>query len=255
MGKTQATKQKRSEAVFVHVTKGFDVLENCLSCPHRQERVFCDMSSKAFKDLSELTSLGSYPRGATLFVEHQKPHGIFIIATGRIKLTTSSTDGITRVLRLAGPSEILGLVANITGTPHPATAHALEPSQVKFIPRNEFMNLVSMNAGLALRVAKQLAEIYLHNVSELRTIDLPRSATANLARFLSDRCADSVARGDKVTLKFPRTHSDIAQAIGVHRETVSRLFTIFKKKRLLTVARGMIVIRSRSALEHLANTK
>jgi CRP-like cAMP-binding protein len=42
---------------------------------------------------NHFTAAASYPKGATLFVEGQKPRGVFILCNGRVKLSTSSADG------------------------------------------------------------------------------------------------------------------------------------------------------------------
>src|ERR1700756_3918575 len=72
---------------------GLEIIENCLSCPHREDRLFCNLSPPAVEKLAAITSASSYPKGATLFVEGQAPRGVFILCCGRVKLSTTSADG------------------------------------------------------------------------------------------------------------------------------------------------------------------
>jgi len=72
---------------------GLEIIESCLSCPHREDRLFCNLPPPAMQKLAAITSASSYPKGATLFVEGQVPRGVFILCSGRAKLSTTSADG------------------------------------------------------------------------------------------------------------------------------------------------------------------
>ncbi|MGH9731482.1 MAG: Crp/Fnr family transcriptional regulator [Candidatus Acidiferrales bacterium] len=231
---------------------GLEIIENCLSCPHLQERVFCNLSPPALQRLSAITSASSYPKGATLFVEGQTARGVFILCNGRVKLSTSSIDGKTLIVRIADSGEVLGLPATITGKPYELTADAVEPVQANFISRTDFLNFLRDHGEAALRVAQQLGETYHAAISEMRSIGLAHSAGEKLARFLLDWC-DSHGNGkEETSAKLTLTHEEIAQMIGASRETVTRLFTDFKKKQLLQVKGSTLILSDKEALEHLA---
>src|SRR5271154_2139016 len=169
---------------------GLEIIENCLSCPHREERLFCNLPEQTVKALSAITSSASYPKGATLFVEGQPARGVFILCSGRVKLSTSSADGKTLILRISEPGEVLGLPATVTGTCYELTADVVEPAQSNFIARNDFLAFLKDNGEAALRVAQQLGETYHAAVSEMRTIGLSHSAGEKLARFLLEWAAN-----------------------------------------------------------------
>src|SRR6266478_5488628 len=97
---------------------GLEIIESCLSCPHREERLFCNLTPPAVQKLAAITSAAAYPKGAILFVEGQSPRGVFILCSGRVKLSTSSADGRTLILRISEPGDVLGLSATVTGKPY-----------------------------------------------------------------------------------------------------------------------------------------
>src|ERR1700674_4927059 len=169
---------------------GVEIIESCMSCPHREDRLFCNLSPVAVQKLAAITSAAVYPKGATLFVEGQSPRGVFVLCSGRVKLSTSSADGRTLILRMSESGEILGLPATVTGKPYELTAEVIEPTQANFIARNDFLRFLSENGEVALRVAQQLGETYHSAVAEMRTIGLSHSASEKLARFLLDLCSD-----------------------------------------------------------------
>src|SRR6202521_2024615 len=92
---------------------GLEIIESCLSCPHREDRLFCNLSPPAVQKLAAITSVAAYPKGATLFVEGQLPRGVFILCSGKVKLSTSSADAKALILRIserswAGPPPLPG---------------------------------------------------------------------------------------------------------------------------------------------------
>lgn len=84
---------------------GLRIIENCMSCPHHESRLFCNLSAPALQRLSAITSAAVYPKGATLFVEGQSPRGVFILCNGKVKISTSSPDGRILILRIAEPGK------------------------------------------------------------------------------------------------------------------------------------------------------
>jgi CRP/FNR family transcriptional regulator len=234
---------------------GLEIIENCVTCPHREDRLFCNLPPAAVQRLSVITSASSYPKGATLFVEGQAVRGVFILCAGRVKLSTSSIDGRTLIVRISEPGEVLGLPATITGKPYELTADVIETTQANFISRTDFLNFLREHGEVSLRVAQQLGETYHAAVAEMRSIGLSHSAGEKLARFLLDWCASHGNGKGEIRAKLMLTHEEIAQMIGASRETVTRLFTDFKKKQFLQIQGSTLIIRNKSALENLINSE
>ena len=234
---------------------GLEIIENCVTCPHREDRLFCHLPPAAVQRLSTITSASSYPKGATLFVEGQAARGVFILCNGRVKLSTTSIDGRTLIVRIAEPGEVLGLPASVTGTPYELTADVVEPTQANFISQTDFLNFLREHGEVALRVAQQLGETYHAAVAEMRSIGLSRTAGEKLARFLLDWCASHGDGSAEIRATLTLTHEEIGQMIGASRETVTRLFADLKKKQLLQVKGSTLVIRNKAALENLVNSQ
>ena len=229
---------------------GLEIIENCITCPHREDRLFCNLPAPAVKALAAITSPAAYPKGATLFVEGQASRGVFILCSGRVKLSTSSADGKSLIVRIAEQGEVLGLPATVTTKPYELTAEVIEPAQANFISHDDFLSFLREHGEAALRVAQQLGETYHAAIAEMRTIGLSHSAGEKLARFLLDLSgAETSGNGDKLTLTL--THEEIAQIIGSSRETVTRLFGDFKKKHLIEVRGSTVVIKNRASLKDL----
>lgn len=230
---------------------GLEIIESCINCPHRQDRLFCDLPPAAVQHLSTITLASTYPKGATLFVEGQTGRGVFILCSGRVKLSTTSIDGKTLIVRLAEPGEVLGLPATVTGTIYELTAEVVEPAQANFISKQDFLNFLREHGEVALRVAQQLGQTYHAAVAEMRTIGLSHSAEEKLARFILDSTPDQESKNGTIKSKFTLTHEEVAQIIGTSRETVTRLLSELRKKNVMVIKGSTLTIKDRSYLEQL----
>jgi len=187
-----------------------------------------------------------------LFVEGQPPCGVFILCSGRVKLSASSADGKTMILRVTEPGEVVGMPETISGQPYNGTAEVLEPAQASFIPRDRFLRFLVQHGEVALRIAQLLSNIYHHTCQEVRSLGLSRSSSQKLAKFLLDwvNRPSLGYRDGHVTLTL--THEEIAQMINASRETVTRLLTQLKKDRVIQTRGAKMIVRNRKALEELA---
>ena len=231
-----------------------EVEYNCAECRVRADRLFCNMSDPAVQALDTVKFTGLYPKGSLLFVEGEEPRGIFILCSGRAKLTTSSTEGKTLIVKIAEPGEVLGASATILGKPYEVSAETIEPSQLNFIKRDDFIKYLNTHAEACLHTAQQLSEKYHSAQREIRSLGLSQTTSEKLARLLLDWCERGGEQTTKgIRLKVLLTHEEIAQMIGTTRETVTRLLSDFKKKKIIDVKGSSLFVISKPQLEHMVS--
>jgi CRP/FNR family transcriptional regulator, cyclic AMP receptor protein len=226
-----------------------------VTCGVAKERIFCNLSHSALAGLDAISSSATYPKGTVLFLEGQEPRGAYIMCNGRVKLTATSVDGKSLILRIADPGEVIGLPATISGCPYELTAEGLEPIQVNFIPREEFVQFLREHGEAALRTAEMLCHIYHATHREVRYLGLSGCATEKLARFILDRVTTEPAEDGTIRAHQTLTHEEIAETIGASPETVTRLFASFKKKKLIEIRGSTLVIKNKADLEKLVNLR
>jgi CRP/FNR family transcriptional regulator, cyclic AMP receptor protein len=232
---------------------GLNILDDCLTCPVREEHIFCNLPLAAVKRLNEIKSSAVYPKAAMLFIEGQQPRGVFVLCAGKVKLSTSSQDGKTIITKISDAGDVLGLNATISNRPYEVTAEMMEPGQANFISRDALLQFLKEYGEVALRVAEQLSRNYYTAYEEIRTLGLSNSPAEKFAKLLlswTSNPPDKDKNGmQQVNLTL--THEEIAEMIGTTRETVSRLFSDFKKKGLLQVKGARLTIRNGPALQKI----
>src|SRR5437016_6434387 len=232
---------------------GLNIIDNCLTCQVREEHLFCNLSRPAVQKLNEIKSTAVYPKSAMLFIEGQQPRGVFVLCTGKAKLSTSSSDGKTIILKISEPGDVLGLNATISNRPYEATAEMVEPGQANFIARDALLQFLREHGEVALRVAEQLSRNYYSAYEEIRTLGLTSSPSEKFAKLLLYWSSSVENEHEPSTLTTTQTHEEIAAMIGTTRETVSRLFSDFKKKQLLQLKGSTLIVRNKPALEKMVH--
>src|SRR5436305_6105741 len=231
-----------------------DIHNSCTECTVRAERLFCNMSAGAIASIDSIKFTGVYPKGSLLFVEGEMPRGIFILCSGRAKLTTSSSEGKTLIVKIAEPGEVLGVSATILGKTYEVSAETIEPAQLNFIKRDDFLKFLNTNAEACMHTAQQLSEKYHSAQREIRSLGLSQTTAEKLARLLLDWVLNDGEMTPKGTrLKVLLTHEEIAQMIGTTRETVTRLLSDFKRKKIIDVKGSTLMVLNREDLESMVS--
>lgn len=212
----------------------------CVECRNRTSDSFCNLTEPSFRDLQSRRVVYPYPRGTTIFLEGQVPHGVYLLCSGRVKLSTYSEQGKAIILRFADPGELLGLSAAIAGSPHEKTARAVENCTISFIKTKDFLDLVQQNHEATLNALKQLSRNYQKAHMQICSLGLSSSVGDKLVRLLLQWCVQGFS--DPVRLTRKHTHGEIAEMIGTSRETVTRLLNDFRDRGLITFSRTELCI-------------
>ncbi len=227
--------------------------DNCGKCTMRESTAYCNMAQDALEALDKIKFAAAYPKGAVLFVEGEPARGVFILCHGRAKLCTTSSEGRTLILKLAHPGEILGASATILGHPYEVSAETLEPSQVAFIRREDFLRFLNTYPEACMHTAQQLSEKYVAAQRDIRSLGLAQTTSEKLAKLILDWSKDGEETSLGTRMQVLLTHEEIAQMIGTTRETVTRLLSDFKRKKLIAVKGASLFVVDQKQLRGMVS--
>lgn len=224
-------------------------IESCANCRLRSANFFCDLHDDGWEQLQDCCFPAAYPRGAVLFLEGQDARGVFLLCRGRVKLTINSPDGRALIFKIAEPGEALGISAAVLQKPYALSAEALDPCQLNFIRRSDFLALLRNSPDATLRVAEQLGQEHQRACREISSLALAQSASEKLATlFLEWAAKQGRASGDPTHIPLTLTHEEIAQMIGTTRETVTRLLARFKRRQFIALNGSILELRDTASL-------
>jgi CRP/FNR family transcriptional regulator, cyclic AMP receptor protein len=223
----------------------------CLTCHLRPDNFFCALSQESLQAFRQIKHTAVFPEGAVIFVEGQTPRGIFVLCQGQAKLSTTSRDGKTLILRIAKPGEVLGLHAIITGRPYELTVETMQPCQLTFVSREDFVRFLKEHGDACLQAAQHISRDCQHAYDVVRSIALSDSISRRVAEFLLSSATDGQVTNGVVRAKLALTHVDIAQLMGASRETITRILSDLRKKDIVELKGSTLIIHNKPALEQL----
>ena len=233
---------------------GLEIVENCQRCKLRAGRVFCDLPRPTLSALQSLGFTTACPKGTVIIAQGEAAREIVVLCIGHVKISTASQTGTRFCLGIAGPGTVLGLSAAISGTPHQVLIKALEPCQLRIIKTDRFLGLLRKDNAASLATITCLSNDVRKMNRCLRLIGLSHSATQRLAQVLIrwDMHEENEPR-DRLHLRVPLTHKELAEMLGVSRETVTRLLGTFEKQELIHCRGTTFVIEDERTLRALAS--
>jgi CRP/FNR family transcriptional regulator, cyclic AMP receptor protein len=194
-----------------------------------------------------------YPRATVLFAEGQPADGIYLLRSGRVKISISSAIGKKTILRIQQAGSVLGVNSALKNVPYDVTVETIERCRVDLVSRSDFMKLLEKSEVARARVAHTLSSELSDMVEHMRSLVLSQSASEKLVRLLLKWCDEqSEARTEEAAMIPGLTHEEIGQMICTSRETVTRVLAEFRRKRMIRLVGKSIVVSNREALESLA---
>lgn len=224
----------------------------CYSCEVRRISLFYALRCT---DLSQLRSLGSVRElkaEEPLFHQGDDAHHVYTMAAGSLRLYRILFDGRRQITGFALPGEFLGISIDES---HDVTAEALEPSRVWSFPRSRFEDFVAGN--LALKDSLLMLARQEFAAAQEQFIVLGRkTAIERVASFI----LYLLARFERLTghaldhVVLPMSRADIADYLGLTKETVSRVFGQLRNSLIIRLETLTCVqVLNRNALKALAN--
>ncbi|HEX4920109.1 MAG TPA: Crp/Fnr family transcriptional regulator, partial [Candidatus Bathyarchaeia archaeon] len=168
-----------------------------------------------------------------LFMEGQQARGVFLLCSGQAKLSASSFAGKAIITRISEAGNVLGLNAVIANRPYEVTAEMMVRGQANFIPRDSLLQFRKDSQEVGLRVVEELSRDYYAAYEEIRLLGLTRSPSEKFAKLLLSWWNTTEPDSQAAKVNLTMHHEEIAEILDTIRETVSRLFAKFEKKRLL----------------------
>jgi len=233
---------------------GLPIVDSCQKCPLRKNGYFCNFSPEMLSEFDSCSRSTSYPQRAVLTSEGQPARGVFLVCQGKIKLSSTSRDGKAVILKIAKPGEVVGMSAVVSGSFYECTAETVSPCQVRFIAAHDFLRMIRMHSEAALHAAQSLSKECCDAYSEIRSLALAPTCASKLASLLLSWCPPLKDRKRKTEVRINSsfTHEEIGEMIGTSRETVTRIFSDFKKNGFLESRGSALIIRNLPALQEMA---
>ena len=205
---------------------------------------FSEFPEAARRKILALSGLRNLEAGATLFEEGQACQALHLLLAGDVKMHKLSAEGKEQVIRRLKPGQIFGAAPLFTpqGT-YPATAVALQPSVVLFVPKAELIRFLKQEPDRFLKVLAFVSQHLQEMMRLAETVSLDK-VPKRLAGLLLALAKEQGGPKAGQILRLQRSQAEMAAELGTVREVLGRALHQFQKQGLLLVNGRKIVLQN-----------
>lgn len=202
---------------------------NCPICSTQEEKVTNAIVSQLQKK--------SFLKGTFLFNQDNETHGLYLIHKGAVKIAKTSPAGKEMVIEILGPGKTFGEAGILGQEAHTDSAMTIEDSEVFFIPKKDFQQILIQHPELYKSVIHSL----------IRWMDTLHIVIENISLTSArDRVWTYICRlqqeQNKPVLHLPGKKHDVALMLGLRPETFSRTLADLEAEGLIKMNHKQIQV-------------
>lgn len=209
------------------------------------------LSPEELRTLAARTVRKQFKGGELLFSEGEPSHGLHIIAHGKVRIFKISPNGREQVLAVNQPGESVAELPMFDGGPYPASAVAIEDTQIAFISQRDFQSYCLEHPKVALKmlaiVGARLRRL-VGIIEELSFTTIRQRLVSTLIRLAQ---TEGTKTGQGIEFQLPWTHQELANQLGTVRELISRNLMRLQAEGLVDVDARQIVVKDMKGLSAL----
>ncbi len=195
--------------------------------------IFSDLPEETIEQISQVGIKKSFRKDTIVLMEEDESGALFIIVSGKVKVTRTSNDGREVILNILSESDIFGEMALLDGLTRSATVTAIEDSELFIIQRNQFLEFLKEHPEISIALMQELSKRLRTADMQIKSLSL-KDAEGKVATVIVQLANDHgrIRQGAVEIEKLP-LQQDLANMAGTSRETISRTLHSFAKKGLI----------------------
>ena len=211
--------------------------------------LFHGMSEEQMRMIEQRTVMRVVRRKEVLYLPGDAGDRIYLLKRGVVKISTLDDEGREIILALLRMGEVFGEEAALEDAPRDHMAEAYEDALVCTVTKQDFLEMLRNHPSLAFKVTKLIGfrlKTFRNRVENL----LYKGAPARLAATLLELARDhGVPDAQGILLPLKLSQQDLANLIGVTRESVNLALSDFRKRGLIAIEGRTIRLLRPEALE------
>jgi CRP/FNR family cyclic AMP-dependent transcriptional regulator len=203
--------------------------------------LFDALSEEDARALRAMVLVVKLDRGERLFAEGADGDKLYIIITGKIKLTKAAPDGRENLLSVHGPGEMFGELSLFDPVPRTASATAVTDAELAGLTHDDVRAWLSTRPEVAIHLLRALAQ-RLRRINDVKADLVFTDVPGRVAKALLDLAERfGVPNSEGIQVNHDLTQEELAQLVGASRETVNKALADF-------AARGWVQLAAKSVL-------
>lgn len=197
--------------------------------------IFADLAEDALKQIALLGKRKSFEKDSVILLENDSGSALFVIITGKVKVSRVSDDGREVILSILSDSDFFGEMAILDGLSRSANVTAIEDVEIFMIQRSDFLDLLYNHPEVSIALMQELTKRLRAADMKIKSLSL-KDAEGKVATVIL-QLADDIGRIKQGVVEIEKLpyQQDLANMAGTSRETISRTIHQFAKKGLIEI--------------------
>lgn len=209
--------------------------------------IFTSLTAAEMVEVSMTATHKKYKKGENIYFEGETAEKLFVINTGKVKISKLSEEGKEQIIRILQAGDFMGELSIFTNSPLKNNAEAVEATTVCTIDSKKIKELIEERPGIAIKILKELSMRLEKTESLIESLGL---------RDVEQRVADILVKlmDEDNVVDLSISKKDLAAHIGMSQETLSRKLTNFQEKGFIRQqGQRKIIILNKEALQDIVN--
>ncbi|GAB6086762.1 Crp/Fnr family transcriptional regulator [Alkaliphilus crotonatoxidans] len=231
-----------------------NAIHQCQHCRHtmcaKKVPLFSELNEVEIKKIVQLIIRKRYKKGEIALLQGNQLDGLYVINKGKIKIFKYTKEGKEQILYFLSEGDFFGELSLLESEEIGFNVEAMEPVEICLIRKKDFEVILKNNNEITLKIL-QVISSRLSKLENLVQSLGTKDVEARIAQMLLDLTNKFGKNKDnRIELSIPLTREDMANYIGVTRETISRKLSIMQEEGILKlVGNKKIIIDDLSLLE------
>ncbi len=218
--------------------------------------LFESLSDKDIEAIAHVATTRSLKAREELFHKGDDGAQIYIVASGQLKVITTSTEGDDLMFCVLDPGEVIGEVGLLADRPRTATVAAIKKSDLIVVDRREFRALLRNRPDVAIELltvlARRLARVS-EFVEDTHFHNLPVRLAKKLVDFANAHGTAVPGQPDHILIDVKLSQEEWGDLVGTTRESVNKQFRTWVNDGWIALEKGRVVLVEVEEIEKLAD--
>ena len=184
-----------------------------------------------------------------MFSEGEPCQGMYIVVSGRVRIFKTSANGREQVLAMEGPGASVAELPVFDGGSYPASASALEKTEVLFVSRADLRAICLEKPEVSLKLLQVVGARLRRLVGIIEELSFTTVRHRLISWLLRQASAEGRSGERGTVFSLNASHQELAAEIGTVRELVSRNLARLQAQSFIEMSGRQITILDREGLE------
>ncbi|HDK7138530.1 TPA: Crp/Fnr family transcriptional regulator [Clostridium botulinum] len=227
----------------------------CGRCHHnicaRKVPIFSSLSGEELIKIVNMTGHEAFKKGETICNEGDKSETLVIINEGKVKLCKLTKEGKEQIIHILSSGDFFGELNLFNDNEsYNFSAYAISDVKICTLTKNKMDEILLKNPDISLKILKEVTR----RLAETETLAqnlATNDADIRIANMILDFGEKyGVNKEQYIEIKLPINREEMANYVGVTRETISRKLSKFEDLDIIKlVGNKVIIIKNEDALK------